>query len=564
MDTQKAPIVERLKQANNILVTVSANPTVDQLSAAIGMTLLLNKLGKHATAVFSGVVPSVLEFLEPSKTLEADTNSLRDFIISLDKNKADKLRYKVEDNHVRIFITPYRTSISDKDLVFSQGDFNVEVVLALGVTKQQDLDKAISAHGRILHDATVIDISTTQVSGMGALNLIDPKASSLSEILVDIGTTLKPDVLDMQMATAFLTGIVAETNRFSNDKTTSATMEVSSKLLAAGANQQLVATKLQPPKPATPPPAPVPTPTQTESAPASAASAAPAATAEPAATLPKPQPNQVAADGSLTIDHGPAVDLDTYELSDGDDEAKLEQIHIDDQGHLKTVEAEQQAVSAAASAPASGHKVLEPLSAMPASAPTDASAPTGTGLEPPALGGTLTASGSDNETEPSVNPMAATPATDAPLLSHDVPAATAAGSLPGDNVLPVGNTLADIEKSVQSPHVAQASVDAGASSQEPASAPPVEINVDEARDAVNNLTAVSPDQPLPPIQALGAQYVDLPGVGGTTPDVSVPAVPAQDPATQPAAAPQPVDPTAPPPVPPPMMPPSFTPAPPAS
>ena len=135
MDTQKAQIVDRLKQANNILITVSANPTVDQLSAAIGTALLLNKLGKHATAVFSGAVPSILEFLEPSKTLEANTDSLRDFIISLDKNKADKLRYKVEDNHVRIFITPYRTSISDKDLVFSQGDFNVEVVLALGVTK---------------------------------------------------------------------------------------------------------------------------------------------------------------------------------------------------------------------------------------------------------------------------------------------------------------------------------------------------------------------------------------------------------------------------------------------
>ncbi|MCA9330459.1 hypothetical protein KC957_00270, partial [Candidatus Saccharibacteria bacterium] len=332
MDTQKAQIVDRLKQANNILVTVSANPTVDQLASAIGMTLLLNKLGKHATAVFSGQVPSVLEFLEPTKTIETNTDSLRDFIISLDKNKADKLRYKVEDDHVRIFITPYRTSISDKDLVFTQGDFNVEVVLALGITKQQDLDKAIAAHGRILHDATVIDVSTTQVSGMGNLTLINPKASSLCEMLVEVGVALKPDILDMQMATAFLTGIVAETNRFSNDKTSSQTMEASSKLLAAGANQQLVATKLQPPKPATPPPAPAPAPSQQPTTPDSKPAAA-----EPAATLPKPEPNKVAADGSLTIDHGPKVDLENYELTEGEEQTELEQIHIDDQGHLKTV-----------------------------------------------------------------------------------------------------------------------------------------------------------------------------------------------------------------------------------
>src|SRR2546423_10917883 len=152
---QRQAIADRLKQANNILVTVSSNPSVDQLASCIGLTLTLNKLGKHAAAVFSGEPPSTIEFLQPEKTLDKNTDSLRDFIIDLDKSKADKLRYKVEDQVVRIFITPYRTSLSQKDLVFSQGDFNVEVVMALGVKDRAQLDAAITAHGRILHDATV-------------------------------------------------------------------------------------------------------------------------------------------------------------------------------------------------------------------------------------------------------------------------------------------------------------------------------------------------------------------------------------------------------------------------
>src|ERR1700741_2361097 len=118
MNPQKQEILTKIKGANNILVTVSANPSVDQLAACIGLTLMLNKLGKHATAVFSGKVPSTIEFLQPEKTIETNTDSLRDFIISLDKAKADKLRYKVEDQFVRIFITPYRTSLSEKDLKF--------------------------------------------------------------------------------------------------------------------------------------------------------------------------------------------------------------------------------------------------------------------------------------------------------------------------------------------------------------------------------------------------------------------------------------------------------------
>src|SRR5215813_12700443 len=94
---QKQAIADKLKTANNVLVTVSNNPSVDQLSACIGLTLVFNKMGKHATAVFSGAIPSTIEFLQPEKTIETNTDSLRDFIISLDKAKADKLRYKVED-----------------------------------------------------------------------------------------------------------------------------------------------------------------------------------------------------------------------------------------------------------------------------------------------------------------------------------------------------------------------------------------------------------------------------------------------------------------------------------
>ncbi|MBP7821060.1 hypothetical protein KA043_03070, partial [Candidatus Saccharibacteria bacterium] len=154
----KKQVVARLKEAQNILVTVSDNPSVDQLAAAIGFTLVMNKLDKRATAVFSGQVPSTIEFLSPEDTIETNTDSLRDFIISLDKAKADKLKYKVEDEVVKVFITPYKTSLTDADLEFSQGDFNVDVVVALGVDNREHIDQAIISHGRILHDATVIGV----------------------------------------------------------------------------------------------------------------------------------------------------------------------------------------------------------------------------------------------------------------------------------------------------------------------------------------------------------------------------------------------------------------------
>lgn len=242
----KQLIVERIRQSTNILVAVSANPSVDALAGALGLALALNKMDKHATAVFSGQIPPAIEFLSPGKTFENSVDSLRDFIISLDKEKADRLRYKVENDVVRIFITPYRTVIGEKDLQFSQGDFNVDLIIGLGVQKREDLDKAIIAHGRILHDATVMTINTgSATSNLGAVDWNEANASSLCEMLVSLTEAFqRPDLIDSQIATSLLTGIVAATDRFSNQATTPKVMTMAAQLMAAGANQQLIANNL--------------------------------------------------------------------------------------------------------------------------------------------------------------------------------------------------------------------------------------------------------------------------------------------------------------------------------
>lgn len=246
--SSKKQIIQSIKDKKSILVTVSSNPSVDELAAALGLTIFLNKLDKHATAIASGDIPSALDFLDPEKTFEATADSLRDFIIALDKEKADHLRYKLDGDVVKIFITPYRTTISQSDLEFSQGDYNVEMVLALNVANNDDLDKALSAHGKILHDATVATLSIGDTkSSLGTIEWHENKVSGVSEMVTEIVQELKTAKADVdeQIATALLTGIVASTDRFSNDLTSSKVMTMSAELMASGANQQLIASKLQ-------------------------------------------------------------------------------------------------------------------------------------------------------------------------------------------------------------------------------------------------------------------------------------------------------------------------------
>lgn len=246
----KKEIIDKIKDSSNILITVSNDPSVDELSAALGLTLALNKIEKYATAIFSGATPPAISFLEPEKTFEENTDSLRDFIIALNREKADHLRFKPDGDYVKIFITPYRSIITPEDLEFSQGDFNVELVITLGVDDKGHLDDALDNHGQILHDATVASITAGEkASSLGNFNWHNPKASSVSEMVTGLIEALKEDkkepIIDGPIATALLTGIVAETDRFSNAHTTSGVMTVAANLMNAGADQQLIAFKLE-------------------------------------------------------------------------------------------------------------------------------------------------------------------------------------------------------------------------------------------------------------------------------------------------------------------------------
>lgn len=507
--TPKQQLVERLKTANNVLVTVSTNPSVDQLAACIGLALLLNKQGKHATAVFSGEVPSTLEFLKPEDTLEKNTDSLRDFIISLDKSKADKLRYKVEDAVVKIFITPYRTSLSADDLEYSQGDFNVDLVVALGVKDQQDLDNAITMHGRILHDATVAAINTDGTGELGSINWYDSAASSLCELVVDLSRELGKDLLDNQIATALLTGIVAETARFSNEKTTPQTMSVSAELMSNGANQQLVASKLEGPS------------------------------VDLRSSIPQPElPATESAAEDEQPEEPPVPDAGTLDIA---------------HSHENETPAETAAPDTEASAPTTA-STGEPATPEEGEVAADHASKLIT--EPPALGGKLTANTEPEAYDPSTDPLSLPNVEDTPMLNHDAQAAPMASPMPTTNApapaVPPGPAeptasdpvtvqpafgaaepaagalastsdthpqTADAEK-----HETLAELEQEVHGSRPGSSEGTP-DLDAARSEVMNALNSAPAPTPPPVEALNAQPIDLGAPQSDTP------------ATEPAPAP---------------------------
>lgn len=237
-------VADKIQHATNILIALSKDPNVDEISAAIALAFVLDQQKKHVTAIYSGQTPNALEFLRPEETFQKDISGLQDFIIALNKSKADHLIYQVEGDYVKILITPYKGQIKKEDLEYSYSDYNVDLVIVFNVNSGSEIDSALSEYGRIMHDAMAINITSSVPGRFADLEWSDPSKSSVCEMVYDLLSELEIDNTPQEVATALLTGILSATERFSNNRTKPTTMAVASKLMEAGADQQLISSNI--------------------------------------------------------------------------------------------------------------------------------------------------------------------------------------------------------------------------------------------------------------------------------------------------------------------------------
>jgi nanoRNase/pAp phosphatase (c-di-AMP/oligoRNAs hydrolase) len=240
--TPKQQTSEAIRQAESILILTGQHPSVDQVAAATALSAILRKFGKKATAVITDPAPAAAQFL-PLKTVSTELDGLRDFIVSLDmtRTQVDKVKYTIEDNRLNVHITPFSGGFTNRDASFSHGDYHFDLVIILGVATHARIDRVYAQNLQLLHQIPLVNIDFHRSNEQyGAINLIEPNAASLGEILVALSESLQPGLIDTSIATTVLAGIMAATDRFTATHTTSKALTVAAQMMAMGADQQQV------------------------------------------------------------------------------------------------------------------------------------------------------------------------------------------------------------------------------------------------------------------------------------------------------------------------------------
>ena len=240
--TPKQQTSEAIRQAETILIITGQHPNIDQASSTLALAAVLRKFGKKVTALISDSLPQQINFLETGE-LDRSLSGQRDFILKVDTKKAqvDKLRYEVVEDKLNIFVTPLKGSFAPSDVTYDYGSYRYDLVIVLGVPTRARIDRIYADNPSLFDNLPIVNLDFHRSNEQyGAINLIEPTASSLCEILVALAESLQNGIVDEQIATAMLTGLMSSTDRFTAAHTTAKSLTVAAQLMAAGAKQPAI------------------------------------------------------------------------------------------------------------------------------------------------------------------------------------------------------------------------------------------------------------------------------------------------------------------------------------
>ncbi len=248
MLTQEQQIFEQIKKANYILITFKKSWTGDAVASALAFFLFLKKMGKEIDLVAEEFNFSKLySFLPSYHQIKNSLENLRKFIISLDisKTKISQIKYKKEDSLLNFIISPEEGFFTPEDITSHAGGFKYDLIISLDTPDLESLGKIYDSDTEFFYQIPIINIDhNSNNEEYGQINFIELTAVSTSEVLFSLFESYSRDLIDEDIATCLLAGMIAETKSFKTPNLTPRALLSASQLISLGARREEIVTQL--------------------------------------------------------------------------------------------------------------------------------------------------------------------------------------------------------------------------------------------------------------------------------------------------------------------------------
>ncbi|MDD4333520.1 MAG: DHH family phosphoesterase [Patescibacteria group bacterium] len=256
MLTQEQQIFEQIKKAQNILINFPKSWHGDSVASSLAIFLFLKKMGKNVEIAaeepeqISAAMPTaqkIFSFLPSFHEIKNSVENLRKFIISLDITNAKviQVKYKLEENSLNFIVSPKEGFFTPDDISSSSSGFKYDLIITLDSPDLESLGKIYDNDTEFFYKTTIINIDHhSDNEEFGQINCVNLNAVATAEILFSLFESYSRDMIDEDIATCLLAGIIAKTKSFKTSNITPQTLLITSQLISLGARREEIINKL--------------------------------------------------------------------------------------------------------------------------------------------------------------------------------------------------------------------------------------------------------------------------------------------------------------------------------
>lgn len=236
-------IIKTIKESRHILITFPQEFSPDSVASALALYLILKKRDKLADIASAGfVLPKNLKFLPQAEAIKPEINNLQKFVITVEAgDKIENLSYNLENDKLKIYLTPKSGSFDQNAVKAESSDYKYDLIIALDAPDLDSLGAIYQNFTEFFYNTTIINLDhKAENEHFGQINLTNPNAVATAEILFNLVSAIDKNLIDQNIATCLLTGLVAKTRSFKTANVTPKTLEIASQLLAAEADRETI------------------------------------------------------------------------------------------------------------------------------------------------------------------------------------------------------------------------------------------------------------------------------------------------------------------------------------
>jgi phosphoesterase RecJ-like protein len=165
--------------------------------------------------------------------------------LDITNTKVSQIKYREEENRLNIIISPKDGWFSEADITSGAGGFKYDLIITLDTSDLESLGKIYDSDTEFFYQTPIINIDhNSHNEAYGQINQIELTAVATSEIIFLLFESYSRDLIDENIATCLLAGMIAETKSFKTNNVTPRALLIASQLMTLGGRREEIVNHL--------------------------------------------------------------------------------------------------------------------------------------------------------------------------------------------------------------------------------------------------------------------------------------------------------------------------------